>query len=49
VWVQAVPSNRGAVFYLCRQSLNDPRFPKYPVLPVLRCVAFEPPPASEEN
>jgi hypothetical protein len=29
-------------FYLCGRSFTDPDFPKYPRLPVLRCVGFEP-------
>jgi hypothetical protein len=32
---------RGSRFYLCRLSDDDPRFAKYPRLPVLRCVGFE--------
>jgi GrpB-like predicted nucleotidyltransferase (UPF0157 family) len=30
-------SSRGSVFILCNLSLSDPRFPKYPRLPVLVC------------
>jgi GrpB-like predicted nucleotidyltransferase (UPF0157 family) len=30
-------SARGSVFILCNLSLSDPRFPKYPRLPVLAC------------
>ena len=29
-------------FYLCERSFTDPRFRKYPPLPVIRCVGFEP-------
>jgi len=35
-----IPSARGSVFYLCERSVTDPNFPKYPVLPVLRCRGF---------
>jgi hypothetical protein len=28
------------MFFLCRLSATDPRFPKYPRLPVLRCDGF---------
>lgn len=28
-------------FYLCERSFTDPRFPKYPPLPVVACVGFE--------
>lgn len=39
--VQAVRSDRGSVFYLCKLSAGDPRFPKYPRLPVLSCRGYE--------
>ncbi len=37
---QVVTSGRGSVFYLCRLSATDPRFPRYPRLPVLRCEGY---------
>ena len=37
-----ISSRRGSVFWQCRKSETDPRFPKYPVLPVLTCAGFEP-------
>jgi len=37
-----VESAKGSVFWLCARSAVDPRFAKYPRLPVLRCVGFEP-------
>jgi hypothetical protein len=40
--VQRVASARGSVFWLCRRARDDPRYPKYPRLPVLRCEGFEP-------
>jgi hypothetical protein len=36
-----VESGRGSRFYLCQRSQTDPRFKKYPALPVLRCAGFE--------
>ena len=39
--VQVVTSSRGSIFYMCRLSQTDEEFPKYPVLPVLRCVGYE--------
>jgi len=39
--VEMVRSAR-SIFYMCRRSFTDTRFPKYPALPVLRCVGFEP-------
>ena len=29
-------------FYLCEVSVINPAYPKYPVLPVLRCVGYKP-------
>jgi enoyl-CoA hydratase/carnithine racemase len=38
---QLVHNTRGSVFSLCRRSQAQPeRFPKYPRVPVLRCVGF---------
>ena len=36
-----VESARGSVFILCNLSLTDPRFPKYPRLPVLACDGYK--------
>jgi len=36
-----VRSAHGSVFFLCQLSLTDPRFPKYPRLPVLSCDGYE--------
>lgn len=38
--VQVITSSRGSTFFLCRLSAVDPRFPKYPRLPVLACPGF---------
>ena len=40
--VQVVQSARGSTFYLCRRSFSDPRFSRYPVLPVRACPGYEP-------
>jgi hypothetical protein len=40
-WVRRVESARGAVFFLCRRAETDPRYPKYPPLPRLRCAGYE--------
>jgi hypothetical protein len=37
-----VVSRRGSTFRLCERSTTDPRFPRYPTLPVVRCAGFEP-------
>lgn len=34
-------SDRGSIFLYCRKSELDPRFPKYPSLPVVRCGGYE--------
>lgn len=38
---RVVANRRGSRFYLCEKSKDDPRFPRYPPLPVLRCAGFE--------
>jgi hypothetical protein len=40
--LQTVQSTKGSRFYLCRLSLTDPRFPRYPRIPVLSCSGFAP-------
>ncbi len=39
--VRRISSERGSVFFLCRLSAVDPRFPKYPRLPVLSCSGYQ--------
>jgi hypothetical protein len=38
---RVIPSDRGAQFVLCEKSRTDPRFARYPRLPVLRCAGYE--------
>lgn len=38
-WIQ---SGRGSRFLRCELSFVDPRFPKFPVLPVFQCSGYEP-------
>jgi hypothetical protein len=38
---QLVPNTRGSVFSLCRRSRTDPRFPRYPRVPVAACPGYE--------
>jgi hypothetical protein len=40
-----VRSDRGSAFYRCLLSAGDPRFPKYPRLPVLVCPGYAAAPA----
>jgi hypothetical protein len=46
VHAREVVSGRGFGFVLCGRSREDPLYPRYPRLPVLRCPGFEPPPPS---
>jgi hypothetical protein len=39
--VRIVESGKGSRFYLCKLSAVDPRFARYPRLPVLECIGFE--------
>lgn len=34
-------SDRGSIFYRCERAKTDPRYPKYPRLPVLHCPGWE--------
>lgn len=38
---QIVTSAKGSVFYLCRLSQDDPRFARYPPLPVRVCSGYQ--------
>lgn len=42
VFRQQIASPKGSVFQRCNMSLQDPRYPKYPRLPVLICAAYTP-------
>jgi hypothetical protein len=35
-----IVSERASTFWLCRLAATDPRFPRYPRLPVVRCSGF---------
>jgi len=35
-----IESDRGSIFFRCELSLEDPRFPKYPRLPVFKCSGY---------
>ena len=39
--MRLIKSDRDATFYFCQRSATDPKFPKYPRLPVLECSGFE--------
>ncbi len=38
---RAIETRRGSIFRLCERSATDPRFPRYPALPVLHCRGYE--------
>ena len=40
--MRRVESDRGSVFYRCALAEIDPRFPKYPRLPVIICDGYAP-------
>jgi hypothetical protein len=40
-FAKVVRSDRGATFYQCGRSFEDPRFSKYPRLPVRACAGYE--------
>jgi hypothetical protein len=42
VHARVVSNDRGSQFFRCERSSTDPRFPRYPHLPVTSCVGWEP-------
>ena len=40
-WMRAVTTRRGSTFYRCGRADTDPRFPRYPALPVRACIGYE--------
>jgi hypothetical protein len=43
---RVVPSARGSQFLMCARAKDDPRFAKYPRLPVVQCGGYEQKPES---
>ena len=41
-FARAVTSSRGSTFVRCARAEDDPRYPKYPSLPVLTCAGYAP-------
>lgn len=39
--VRVITGRQGARFYFCRLSVSNPRFAKYPRLPVRWCTGYE--------
>jgi hypothetical protein len=46
---QKITSSKGSTFYLCRLSETDPRFRKYPSLPVTACIGYQPEPGDDQS
>jgi hypothetical protein len=42
VHARVITSSKGSEFYLCQLSFSDPRFARYPRLPVLACDGYQP-------
>lgn len=40
-FAERITSSKGSAFLLCGLSKIDPRFPKYPRLPVLACSGYQ--------
>jgi len=40
-WMRAVTTRRGSTFYRCGRADTDPRFARYPALPMRQCVGYE--------
>lgn len=40
-WTRPVSNRSGSTFYRCARAETDPRFVRYPPLPVLRCRGYE--------
>jgi hypothetical protein len=43
--VRTITNDRGSRFYLCELSVVDPRFARYPAIPVLACPGYRPAPS----
>jgi hypothetical protein len=43
-FAEVITSSRGSTFYLCTLAATDPRFRRYPILPVRECSGYEPAP-----
>jgi hypothetical protein len=41
---RVIENRRGSRFHLCERARTDARFARYPPIPVLRCLGYEPVP-----
>lgn len=39
--VRLIQSDRGSRFYMCQLAATNPKFSKYPRLPVVRCSGYQ--------
>ena len=44
-----IVNSRGSTFWRCERSDSDPRFSRYPRLPVLACPGYQPESAADES
>jgi hypothetical protein len=40
-YARVLTSDKGSEFWQCQRSFTDPRYPKYPRLPVQECPGYE--------
>jgi len=40
-WARTITNRRGSTFFRCGRADTDPRFPRYPALPVRACIGYE--------
>ncbi len=40
-FARRIESSKGSAFWLCERSKTDPRFTKYPPLPVVSCSGYD--------
>jgi hypothetical protein len=40
-YARRVESDRRSLFFMCERSKNDPRYAKYPPLPVIQCPGYK--------
>lgn len=41
LFCRKVGNRSGSIFLLCERSREEPRYPRYPALPVFRCEGYE--------
>lgn len=39
--MRTITNRRGSTFFRCGRADTDPRFPRYPALPVLECPGYD--------